>query len=249
IYSFFASILSRISSTVSQKFSEVYRWISTKIQQAYSILSSILSNMWSVVSSKFSQIVSTVISKMVEFYNAIKQKVQDSLNAVVNFVGEFMDAGRNLIMGLVNGVKNAAGALIDAVTGAVSGAIDKAKSLLGIKSPSRVFKQIGVYTMQGLGIGVDQEGQNAVGSVVDVARQLTKAFNPVLSLPSISDATSGLNGLSGLSANLTTQIQHTHSFETSPRMKTVRIEMRLDNDAIYGIVNDKQAEKHSIFEM
>ncbi|HCT0546890.1 TPA: phage tail protein, partial [Staphylococcus pseudintermedius] len=142
----------------------------------------------------FSQIVSTVISKMVEFYNAIKQKVQDSLNAVVNFVGEFMDAGRNLIMGLVNGVKNAAGALIDAVTGAVSGAIDKAKSLLGIKSPSRVFKQIGVYTMQGLGIGVDQEGQNAVGSVVDVARQLTKAFNPVLSLPSISDATSGLNG-------------------------------------------------------
>ncbi|QKN86248.1 putative tail length tape-measure protein [Staphylococcus virus pSp_SNUABM-S] len=123
------------------------------------------------------------------------------------------------------------------------------KSLLGIKSPSRVFKQIGVYTMQGLGIGVDQEGQNAVGSVVDVARQLTKAFNPVLSLPSISDATSGLNGLSGLSANLTTQIQHTHSFETSPRMKTVRIEMRLDNDAIYGIVNDKQAEKHSIFEM
>ncbi|EIW3383839.1 phage tail protein [Staphylococcus pseudintermedius] len=249
IYSFFASILSRISSTVSQKFSEVYRWISTKIQQAYSILSSILSNMWSVVSSKFSQIVSTVISKMVEFYNVIKQKVQDSLNAVVNFVGEFMDAGRNLIMGLVNGVKNAAGALIDAVTGAVSGAIDKAKSLLGIKSPSRVFKQIGVYTMQGLGIGVDQEGQNAVGSVVDVARQLTKAFNPVLSLPSISDATSGLNGLSGLSANLTTQIQHTHSFETSPRMKTVRIEMRLDNDAIYGIVNDKQAEKHSIFEM
>lgn len=249
IYSFFASILSRISSTVSQKFSEVYRWISTKIQQAYSILSSILSNMWSVVSSKFSQIVSTVILKMVEFYNAIKQKVQDSLNAVVNFVGEFMDAGRNLIMGLVNGVKNAAGALIDAVTGAVSGAIDKAKSLLGIKSPSRVFKQIGVYTMQGLGIGVDQEGQNAVGSVVDVARQLTKAFNPVLSLPSISDATSGLNGLAGLSANLTTQIQHTHSFETSPRMKTVRIEMRLDNDAIYGIVNDKQAEKHSIFEM
>ncbi|NCJ14432.1 phage tail protein [Staphylococcus pseudintermedius] len=249
IYSFFASILSRISSTVSQKFSEVYRWISTKIQQAYSILSSILSNMSSVVSSKFSQIVSTVISKMVEFYNAIKQKVQDSLNAVVNFVGEFMDAGRNLIMGLVNGVKNAAGALIDAVTGAVSGAIDKAKSLLGIKSPSRVFKRIGVYTMQGLGIGVDQEGQNAVGSVVDVARQLTKAFNPVLSLPSISDATSGLNGLAGLSANLTTQIQHTHSFETSPRMKTVRIEMRLDNDAIYGIVNDKQAEKYSIFEM
>ncbi|EGQ3186390.1 phage tail protein [Staphylococcus pseudintermedius] len=249
IYSFFASILSRISSTVSQKFSEVYRWISTKIQLAYSILSSILSNMWSVVSSKFSQIVSTVTSKMVEFYNAIKQKVQDSLNAVVNFVGEFMDAGRNLIMGLVDGVKNAAGALIDAVTGAVSGAIDKAKSLLGIKSPSRVFKQIGVYTMQGLGIGVDQEGQNAVGSVVDVARQLTKAFNPVLSLPSISDATRGLNGLSGLSANLTTQIQHTHSFETSPRMKTVRIEMRLDNDAIYGIVNDKQAEKHSIFEM
>ncbi|PCF44178.1 phage tail protein [Staphylococcus delphini] len=249
IWNYLKGIWDTIVSFLSSVMNRIFSLMGTSWSQIWSIISSKASQIWSTISSKFSEIVSTVRNKMVEFYNAIKQKVQDSLNAVVNFAGEFMDAGRNLIMGLVNGVKNAAGALIDAVTGAVSGAIDKAKSLLGIKSPSRVFKQIGVYTMQGLGIGVDQEGQNAVGSVVDVARQLTKAFNPVLSLPSISDATSGLNGLGGLSANLTTQIQHTHSFETSPRMKTVRIEMRLDNDAIYGIVNDKQAEKHSIFEM
>ncbi|EKC6437895.1 phage tail protein [Staphylococcus pseudintermedius] len=238
IVSFLSSVMNRILSLMGTSWSQIWSVISSKVSQ-----------IWSTISSKFSEIVSTVRNKMTEFYNAIKQKVQDALNAVTNFVGQFTDAGRNLIMGLVNGVKNAAGALIDAVTGAVSGAIDKAKSLLGIKSPSRVFKQIGVYTMQGLGIGVEQEGQSAVGSVVDVARQLTKAFNPVLSLPSLSDATSGLSGLNGLSANLTTQIQHTHSFETSPRMKTVRIEMKLDNDAIYGIVNDKQAEKYSIFEM
>ena len=246
IFGFLSGILGRISSTVSQRFSQVYQWISTKILQAYSILNSVLSNMWSAVSSKFSEIVSTVISKMTEFYNNIKSKVQDALNAVKNFASSFVEAGRDLIMGLVNGVKDMAGNLIEAVKGAVGNAIDAAKSLLGIKSPSRVFKAIGVYTMQGLAIGINKEGSSAVSNVADVAKRLSSTFNPMLNSPNVPDIQSSLQNAS---ASITSQVEHTHTIENSPRMKTVRIEMKVDNDAIYGIVNDKGAIRNAIFEL
>ena len=79
-------------------------------------------------------------------------------------------------MGFVNGVKNAAGALIDAVGGAVRGAIDWAKGLLGIHSPSRVFKQFGIYTDEGFIIGVNNKAGQVAKTVGNMAQGAIDAF-------------------------------------------------------------------------
>ena len=39
------------------------------------------------------------------------------------------------------------------------GAVNAAKSALHIGSPSKLFKQYGVWTMEGLGIGINKEGK------------------------------------------------------------------------------------------
>ena len=182
---------------------------------------------------------------MLAVYNGIKEKISDALDAVKNFGKDFLSAGEDLIMGLIDGVKNVAGKLIEVVEDVVGGAIDAAKEFLGIKSPSRVFKQFGKYVMQGLYIGIDKNSGNAIDSVVSVAKRMTDVFKPTLEAPTISNIGSSIEDMT---ASVNSQIQHTHIIEQSPNVKTVRVEMAIDNDAITSIVNDVNATNHSIFE-
>ena len=60
-------------------------------------------------------------------------------------ITKFKSIGERMMEGLGNGIKNAASKVVDKAKGVVNDAIDGAKKLLGIKSPSRVFKKIGMY--------------------------------------------------------------------------------------------------------
>lgn len=83
------------------------------------------------------------------------------VSAVGNTASKLKSAGRDLIGGMIAGVKEKAYQLISAVTGPISDAIGSAKSLLGINSPSRVFAQIGKFTIQGYADGVDRYARTA----------------------------------------------------------------------------------------
>lgn len=96
-------------------------------------------------------------------WEAIKGAVSGALDWLAGI--SLVDVGVNLIMGLVNGIASSAGAVISAITGAVGGAIDSAKSLLGIASESKVFRQIGRWTGEGMGTGVEQGGEKAQGAI------------------------------------------------------------------------------------
>lgn len=242
--SILSAIWNAIVSIATSTWNMLKQTIWDKIVQAYNIVSSTVQQIWSTISSKFSEIVSTVTSKMSEFYNTIKQKVQDALNAVMNFAGEFASAGRDLIMGLVNGVKDAAGNLISAVGDAVGGAIDHAKSLLGIKSPSRVFKGIGIYTMQGLSNGITEEGSSVISDVARIAKSMTQNFNPNLTADHIGIQSS----LGNLSSTIVQRIQHTHDIQARPQQRLVRVEMDVNNDALTTIVNGEMAHRNTIIE-
>lgn len=72
----------------------------------------------------------------------------------VDLPAKFTGFGAMILEGLKNGILSKVNAVKDAITGAVSGVIDKARGLLGIHSPSRVFMGIGGYTMQGMANGI-----------------------------------------------------------------------------------------------
>ncbi|HGO3690748.1 TPA: hypothetical protein ACK05Z_000262 [Staphylococcus aureus] len=216
-----------------------------KIKASYNIVRDTAQQIWQVISSKFQEVVSAVRDKMSQIYNAIKDKVSSSLSAVKSFTTDFFNAGMDLIRGLINGVGNMAQSLVDKVKGVVGSAIDTAKNLLGIKSPSRVFKSIGAYTMLGLIIGVNSESSSVISNISNIAERMQSAFNPRLNAPVIGDVTGDLSQIGG---ELRTMVQHNHTIESNPNMKTVRIEMAIDNEALTSIVNDVNATNHSIFE-
>src|SRR5690625_6684326 len=117
------------------------------------------------VTSKAQEIVSTARQKFEEVKQAIRDKLTEAVRIVgeeigempgkvIEFVGDMVLAGGDLIQGLIDGITNMGRKAIEAITGVVNGVVEKAKSLLKIKSPSRVFKEIGEFTNEWLADGI-----------------------------------------------------------------------------------------------
>ncbi|MFV8669581.1 phage tail protein [Ralstonia pseudosolanacearum] len=86
---------------------------------------------------------------------------------------KFTEFGANIVQGLANGIRSAIGWVTDAVGSVASGAIAAFKSLLGIHSPSRVFAELGGFTMAGLGEGLTRGQEEPLQAVQRVAARMT----------------------------------------------------------------------------
>ena len=85
-----------------------------------------------------------------------------ALAAAFGFVvSEVVEFGKLIVTGLADGITGGGAAVIDALTDVVNGAINKAKSLLGIASPSKVFEGLGGFTAEGFASGVDRGAGDA----------------------------------------------------------------------------------------
>lgn len=73
--------------------------------------------------------------------------------------------GTAMIDGLVQAIKNGASRVASAIGDVAKSAISSAKSTLGIASPSKVFEELGGYTVEGFTLGVDAMNDNAQASM------------------------------------------------------------------------------------
>ena len=92
----------------------------------------------------------------------------------IELPSKFTDFGANIVRGLVNGITGSMGAVKDAISNAGSSTIAWFKEKLGIHSPSRVFAQLGDYTMQGLAMGLDRSEGAPIAKVSTLAQRLTQ---------------------------------------------------------------------------
>ncbi|MEJ8785391.1 phage tail tape measure protein [Peptoniphilus sp. HCN-40583] len=131
---------------------------------------SAIDNIKSTVQSGFSNVVSTVKAKVNEIPGAVKNGFTRAISQAKGACSQAVGVGRQLVNGFVNGVKAAAGRLAAAARSVVAGAIRAAKGALRIHSPSRVFMDIGWYTVKGLAIGLEDNADmaaKAMGKVID----------------------------------------------------------------------------------
>lgn len=95
------------------------------------------------------------------------------VSALASIPGRVVSIGSQIVQGIANGISGAAGVVVDKITGVVGGAIDAAKNLLGIHSPSRVFRQIGEYTMEGMQLGIEKAAELPIGAVENAFGELS----------------------------------------------------------------------------
>ncbi|WP_191556615.1 phage tail protein [Metabacillus idriensis] len=166
----------KVSAWTKKAWTAVWTWIKDTWQKIKSKTTEVASNIWNTVKQKFSDIVSAVKEKM----NAVWNGIVEIWGEVMSFFQgiDLYEIGVNIIQGLVNGVTSMADSLIRGVKGVVNGAIEGAKALLGIASPSKLFKSFGEFTGEGFIIGVNKMNTKVANAASNMASAASNAFSP-----------------------------------------------------------------------
>lgn len=107
---------------------------------------------------------------------AAKEVVNTLYNGVKQLPQTMLNLGRQMIQGLINGIRGMIAGVKDNIAEVASGAVSTLKNILGIHSPSRVFKDIGENLMQGLAIGMKDGSGEVMETVDDLAAELENRF-------------------------------------------------------------------------
>ena len=125
-------------------------------------------------------------AKIQKEYESELKKATDDLYVEMNQIGT------NIAKGLTAGMNSESRNLSKAMKKICNNLINTAKKELKIKSPSRVFKQIGVYNIQGAEKGHEAEAPRLYRQVENVSETLAERFakaNLKVSLLDIADRT------------------------------------------------------------
>lgn len=209
----FAQLPGNIATFLSTVIANVAAWVANMASNAVSAGSRFISGIAGFMSalpgniaSWLSGVISTVVGWVSQFASnatsAASQFASNLINGLASIPGQVTSIGSNIIQGMVNGVTSAAGRLIDSVKGAVDDAINAAKNLLGIHSPSRVFRKIGQYTMQGAALGVDDDADMLLRSTDNAMRGMISAAQDI-AMPGVNSTAGGESAvISWLAENL-----------------------------------------------
>lgn len=159
-----------IKESVKTSIDNVKTAIKDGFDQAKQNISTAVENIKKTVSEGFTNVLTTIKTKLSELPGTIKTAFTNAINAAISFISQAVQVGRDLINGFIRGIKEMASNLVSAAREAVGNAITAAKKKLGVASPSKVFKEIGFYTVKGFAVGLTDNAKmaaNAMNKVID----------------------------------------------------------------------------------
>lgn len=156
------------------------------------------------ISAQLPKLIKAGVMLIVSFINGLAEAIRDTSDEM----GEaFANLGTAMIEGLVKGLFAGLKSIGDAVVRVGKEALNGIKNFLGIKSPSREFKKVGGYTVEGFVNGV----KNKVGSAASAAGNMAKnALNSVTSKVS-GFATSGKQAVTNMVNGMSSKISSAKS--------------------------------------
>jgi phage-related protein len=111
-----------------------------------------------------------LIKAIPNLIKAIPQIISSIVNGFANYRSNMGDVGLNLVKGIWNGIKDATGWILDKIKGFGQSVLDGIKSVFGIHSPSRLFKdEVG----KNLALGV---GEGFADTMADVSAEMQGAI-------------------------------------------------------------------------
>lgn len=191
------AIWGSITSYIGGKIDAIKGYFSTNFPAMTAIVSGALQNIKSVIMTGFALIKNTVTTVL----NVIKAVISGDFKAIPNIIGnglknaasivtkmmgnilniikntgvKLFQIGKDLVQGLINGIKSGASGVVTAIGSMASNAVTKAKSVLNIRSPSRVMKKVGEQTAEGMAAGIKKGTKQVVTEAQRMAEQAIKA--------------------------------------------------------------------------
>lgn len=189
IQSVWASIWNAISGVVSTTWNAISGVVSTCIQNVRNTISTVLNaisgvwtSVWNRVSSFLGNIwhgITSAVSNGIQSVSNTVGRIKSTVLGAVSGAGRWLyDTGRQVIQGLINGIGGAFKWVKDTIGNLGKNLIGWAKGVLGIHSPSRIFRdEVGKWIPAGMAQGIDK----ASGLVADSIDGLTDMV-PTVSL-------------------------------------------------------------------
>jgi hypothetical protein len=129
----------------------------------------------------------------------VVQKIKDVKKGITDFKDKFVQAGKDLINGIKDGVIAAGKKLIDTVVAKVQEALDAVKKALGIASESKEFMKVGVNSVLGMIVGIEQTGADLGAAMqTTLATDLLGSIPAGLTGPVMAPAAAGAGGVGSI---------------------------------------------------
>ena len=189
IESVWTSIWNAVKSVASTLWNAISGVVSTYIQNVSNTISTVLNaisgvwtSVWNSVSSFLGNIwhgITSAVSNGIQNVSNTVGRIKSTVLGAVSGAGQWLyDTGRQIISGLINGIGGAFGWVRNTISNLGSSLVGWAKSVLGIHSPSRIFRdEVGKWIPAGMAQGIDK----ASGLVADSIDGLTDMV-PTVSL-------------------------------------------------------------------
>jgi tape measure domain-containing protein len=188
------NIVSGVFSFIVNLISGALGIIGSVVMAGLSLVGSVFMNVWNGVTSFLGGVwgnitngVSGMIGNVVGFFSGLIGRIT---GAIGNAGSALFSTGQQIIQGLINGISGMMGAIGRAVLSIVPEAIrGPFEDLLGIHSPSRVFRAYGVNIGEGLILGLED--------MYDPVAEATSLLASTPEVPAFASA-SAINGYSAL---------------------------------------------------
>jgi len=103
------------------------------------------------------KLITGIVSAIPEIVRQLPAIISAIVTALKNALPQFADIGKDIVKGIWEGIKGLGNWLGDQVKGFFGNVVGGIKSLLGIRSPSKVFADIGENMAAGIGVGFGAE--------------------------------------------------------------------------------------------
>ncbi|WP_270557496.1 phage tail protein [Bifidobacterium breve] len=189
IKSIWTSVWNAVRSVASAIWNAISGVVSTCIQNVRNTISTVLNaisgvwtSVWNRVGSFLGNIwhgITSAVSNGIQSVSNTVGRIRDTVLGAVSGAGGWLyDTGRQIISGLINGIGGAFQWVRNTISNLGSSLVGWAKGVLGIHSPSRIFRdEVGKWIPAGMAQGIDK----ASGLVADSIDGLTDMV-PTVSL-------------------------------------------------------------------
>ena len=202
-----------ISANTPQLVSAMQNLINSIIDAGVAILTGSVGTFLSKGGELIGGLIDGIKSKVGDVVSAVSSIISSCKDGLANIGSEFISIGSNIIDGLVSGIKSGISSVGSAISDVVTTAVDKAKKLLGIHSPSKVFAEIGMYSDKGLAKGlikysnvVTKAAGNVANNMIDVMNNSISKISmdgldsqptirPVFDMSSVEEGANAINSL------------------------------------------------------
>ena len=199
----FEKVLSIITGLLEAIANNIQPIVEAGIEIVLGLIRGISEKMDDVAQAGFDLLISFIdgLSKAIDenftdLLNSVLNLITTIIDSVVEFltggaVTDFCASGKAVIEGFIKGMGDMIDAVVQKAKDIAKAAVRTVKGWLGINSPSKVFRKIGVYTGEGLALGLEDSENSIANSAIGVGKTAKTAMEKAIN--GMSDVINGID--------------------------------------------------------